>query len=199
MENIINFLRTDGTDNIIQLILFILAAFGWLIAAFYNRKISKNDKRLTIYTDVLEKIEVINQSFTESFSVSYSNSILNVQKLIINDPINSSNYLIEFMEENQKYLEQSMKLASSIFIQFARFRLVASAKTIEFFDKYKSKTLELINSLSSTYKDIQSNLTNPAVINNIQNSIDIEMKEKAEEVKSLFQELELQMKKDVGF
>jgi hypothetical protein len=190
-------LSTDGIDNMIQIILFIFGLIGWLIVAKLNKESSKKDKRLFVYNDVLEKFESINNKFSITYSSSLSKSMLDFQVAIIQDPNNVNQYLINFMQENQKYLKESMDLASSLFSQFSRFRLVASKNTIDLFEKYKKESLIYINQVYSSMQSI--NLNEIGSLQNQYQNIEKQSQEKGIELKELYEELENQMKKDIGF
>ncbi|MBN1532117.1 MAG: hypothetical protein JXA20_05605 [Spirochaetes bacterium] len=199
MYTVIDFLVKNDYSNFVKIFLGIAGAVGWFIAFRIKRVYSKKDKRLMIYSDALERLEKISQTYSQAYTKEFANASTELYISILKNPNDSTNQLINYLRVIQKLSEKGMDIASDMFTQFTKFRLVASKESIRLFDIYRNESTSFANKILEMQKGMIGSLSNPEAIQQHQNNLMMEYQRKGEELGKHYKQLEDQMRKDVGF
>lgn len=188
-----------GLSNTL-IITIIIAFIGWAIAIWktiiankYKKSAVIFENRLKIYNEYFEKIDGINERLMIDFQELLGLKVNQVYKAILTDPNNSSHALIDMQEALSQMQIKSTKNINQANQELQKLRFIASTKTLIILDEYKTLAESQINKISELLGTIDFRK-----FTNFDTEKNMELKTIGERLITLRNELENQMRADLG-
>ncbi|MEX0597568.1 MAG: hypothetical protein WD512_13840 [Candidatus Paceibacterota bacterium] len=135
----------DNKTQITLIVTALIAIIGWIIAVCQFRIANKLKKRsiifenrLKIYNEYFHKIDDINDRLMIDFQEFIGPIMTNLYEKILKEPDNSNDALVEMQKALAKITSDSAKTVNETSNELQKLRFIASKKTLQILDEYRS-------------------------------------------------------------